>query len=131
MLKYTVDLLLCKQELQFGPTLPPAVPRYTIVYPSGTIYHPAIESATFLADFVYLGVACGTPEPGYSLTLASFEMATPSATFVSLGLNNVNISSNWLGLPGVFTFSLTATGINDTSLVKFGYTFEVEMICDL
>jgi len=107
------------------------VPRYTIVYPSGTIYHPTIESATFPMDFVYLGVACGTPEPGYSMTHASLEMATSAATFVSLGLNNVNISSNWLGLPGVFSFSLTATGINDTSIVKSGYTFEVKMICDL
>ena len=123
---------MCKLELHYGPTLPVPVTRYTINFPSGTIYHPTVETATFLADFIYVGFACVTPETNYSLVHTSIDMDTLLATFVAPdATHNVNISSNWLGLPGVFTFSLTASGIADTNIINSGYQFEVEMICVL
>ena len=105
--------------------------RYTINFPSGTIYRP-IETATFFADFIYAGVACATAETTYSLIHLSQDMATALATFVSVdATHNVNMSSNWNGLPGVFTFSLRASGILDPNIINSDYLFEVAMICDL
>lgn len=49
-------------------------------------------------------------------------MVTTLATFVSVdAAHNVNMSSNWNGLPGVFKFSLQASGVLDPNIINSTY----------
>lgn len=121
---FAANVIVCKYNLLMGLTL-----SQNAVY---LIEYPSINTATFVADYRYEGFSCGTPETDYFVTTIP---ADPSFTFMTidtLSPHNVLLDSvNYTGLPGVFKFTLQASGIIDPLLTNTNCLFTVEMRCIL
>lgn len=102
-----------------GPTIPIMPASYTITYPS-------TDSSSFPADFVYSGVSCGAPETSYVVTSIP---TGPSLTFLVIQTTPVHViglsGSTYTGLPGVFKFTLQASGAINPLLQNTEFSFTV------